>query len=129
MVALWIEPGLVSSNIRDVQDSLSGEIIVDYSGTPGTQRYVYFPSEALQGESQVLLDRLYSLHLLCRATVVLGKDLVERFFVPIVTPAVLESRFDEGLAERQSAHRLWRAIRRELDAKVRRVVESGGVRR
>jgi len=70
LIALWLEPRIIAANPGTLADELNDELIIDYSGAVERQRYIYFPPQALD---QAVADRLYRLHLLCRANLRLNE--------------------------------------------------------
>lgn len=116
LVSLWIEPRLVSGATAGLDRELNDEIIVDYTGRVGPQRYVYFPQTGLVGEDAGAAQILFAHRLLCRLVITINETRIERVFVPLAPPGVLLSRLG-------SASGCWDKIR---DAMARRVRALAG---
>jgi len=121
LIALWLEPYIVASRPPSVTNELIDSIIIDYSGSPGRQRYIYFPRTGLPDQA---LERLYRLHLLCRARISVNNETITRHFVPLVTPGISSHAFDAGLATGNINYRTWQNIRRDMGHCIQRTIRS-----
>lgn len=115
LVSLWIEPRLVSGATSGLDQELDDEIIVDYTGRLGAQRYIYFPPGQVVNSSQDAIETLFAFRLLCRLSITIGETRLERFFVPLAPPGVLLERL-------AGASKTWGFIR---DAMARRIRALG----
>lgn len=116
LFAVWLEPMVLSGGEGVSADSLSSEVIVDYTGAPGQQPYIYVLSSKFQKDDDAHA-RLYELGLLSRLTVTIDSKVLHWWFKPLVTPIVRLDRL--GASER-----LWSGIKNEMQAAVRRA--AGG---
>jgi hypothetical protein len=122
LLALWLEPSVVAtSHPVSLEHELIDNIIVDYSGAPERQRYIYFPRQDLPA---AVTDRLYRLHLLCRAHICVDQRHVTRHFVPLITPGVSPHAFDPGKIDGGPSYRAWQNIRRDMGRCVERTIRS-----
>jgi hypothetical protein len=114
LVYLWVEPALLGNDTARVEEMLTDNFVVDYSGRAGPQSLIYFPAEEFQNTASPELRELYSQRVLCRLTVTTHDARVERFFTPIVPASLRVSALSAA-----SYHK-WLAIKDRLAAVVRK---------
>jgi len=121
LVSLWLEPWLLRSDSEQPPE-LHDDLIVDYTGAPGRQRYLYFLGSI---NDDGLLDRLFRLHLICRIDLAI-EDVSPRqyYFIPLVVPGVALHWFDEAHPSGGSTYRAWGRIRAQMARRAQRILRS-----
>jgi hypothetical protein len=114
---LWVEPVFVLSRAFSESETLLDDVILNYTGRPGPQPYIYFLSRELHDSQSITLDQLFQFRLLCRATLHSGDSAV-RYFVPLALPSVQKGQLTSDAAE------LWRKIKRDMEHSIRKLVDS-----
>jgi hypothetical protein len=122
LVYQWLEPAFVARNAESLEHELVDQIIIDHTGAPGRQPFLYFLSEFYGRASET--ERLFALQLLSRAIVSIGNSEIVRYFKPLAVPAVMIAKFDRSRPDGGDAYALWQAIRKRMTAAIERVVDS-----
>ena len=115
LFCVWIEPAIRRGT--GLESMLFDEVIVDYTGAPGQQPYIYVLPERQQQETPAHA-RLFQLGLLAKFTLQ-GQSEGQRWFKPLVTPIIRVEQL--GIAER-----LWARTKDDMRAALRRA--AGGQR-
>jgi len=118
LVYLWVEPNLWPNKAAPWDTLLFDEFIVDFTGRPGTQPFIYFPPKELQEASANQLQRLYDLTLLCRLEITDASGKAKRFFKPLNVPGLLIAKFDPDRPNGGPTYALWSMIRHRMQQKV-----------
>lgn len=111
LFAVWMEPAVLVRGRGIDPRSFCDEIIVDYTGAPGQQPYIYLLPFSRQTESDAH-TRLFECGLLAKFKM-LGEIDMSRWFKPLVTPVVRVDRLGPG-------ERLWTSIKNDMQAAIRR---------
>lgn len=117
LIYLWVEPTLVLERPTPELRLLYDEVIINYTGQPGPQPYIYFLSRDAHAASSDALDQLYRLKLTGKISLSLSGT-IDRRFVPLALPAVRREQFTV------ESFRLWQEIRREMGYAIRGLVEG-----
>jgi hypothetical protein len=117
LLCVWIEPAIRRGTGLADAGALCDEVIIDYTGAPGQQPYIYLLAERQQQDTPAHAG-LFALGLLAKLTLH-GQSEKRRWFKPLVTPFI---RVDQlGVAER-----LWVRTKDDMRAAVQRA--AGGQR-
>lgn len=109
----WLELALGNPGDLDVKKNFYNEFIVDWNYRPGFQSTIFLLPEKYSKDSkkQQLLNNLISINLLCKIKIHKTDEVIENYFIPILTPGVpidyYKTNFDpDGL----KSYNLWKEL-------------------
>jgi hypothetical protein len=125
---LWVEPNLLPNRSSPWETLLYDEFIVDNTGRPGTQPFIYFPPRELQSVPvDQSIKRLYELTLLCKVDIIDQSGVWNRFFTPLNVPGLLIAKFDPGKPGGGPTYALWSKIRQRMQQRVQKFVTRSAI--
>ncbi|HWB53637.1 MAG TPA: hypothetical protein VG722_05570 [Tepidisphaeraceae bacterium] len=122
---LWQAPLFIRRPFALTGSTLLDEFIIDYTGRPGRQPFIYYPPAQLQerslpAEGRVTPhQRLYILRILCRLQMTAGGGQLNRVFMPLVVPGVPNRLISDHTPTGAKAMEIWRGILDASEAKLR----------
>jgi len=118
----WLELALGNPNDLDVKKNFYNEFIVDWNYRPGFQNTIFLlPEKYVKDSTKIqLLNNLITVNLLCKIKIYRVNDVIENYFIPILTPGVpidyYKNDFDpEGL----KSYNLWRELLADRDYRIK----------
>ncbi len=84
LIALWLEPLLRRSQVELASEQLHDQLIIDNTGRPGIQPYLYFPGALPEEVARALYDSA----LLAKLCLTSLEQAVTEYFKPLVTPII-----------------------------------------
>jgi hypothetical protein len=122
----WIELPMTDPIEMNLEQRIYDDFIIDYTGKPESQEDVYFiDKKHITSANLPKIQRLIDLNLLVKATIEVGNNNYETYFIPLLKPGIpkkyFETEFDISGVE---TNNLWKSILFDRDLRIKNWINN-----